>query len=120
MTDNFDPKLRVVIKEIENTLRKHDIGGFVALDSGTHGEFKFFIETPSWSNARFIQDGKAMHIKLHAKSDHKKTEMTVGMLMNIRDMAAVAFKGADSIIEQIKNHIEIDHEPLKGLNNDDR
>jgi hypothetical protein len=118
---NYDPKLRECMAEIEETLKKFECGGFICLSSKTHGEFKMCIETPSWSNVRFIKGDKGIHIKLYTKSDHARTEATVAMLAQFRDMAAMLFKQTDQIMEQIQHHAVVEHVPFGGgINNDDR
>lgn len=121
MEKKYDENLRLAMDEVSEVLKKRDCGGYVSLFSKSHGEYKLFIEHMTWSNVRFLKDGKTLHVKLHAVSDHENTESTVGMLMGIKDMAALIFQGSEDIIEQMKKHIHIEHTPFGGgINNDDR
>jgi hypothetical protein len=119
MNGTYDPALRAAMDDIEKVLKKYDIGGFVSLASRTHGEFKMFIETPSWSNARFMKEGKAIHVRLHSKSDHANTEDTVAMLDNIQKMSALAFQQADGIVKMIEKHVKVERTPMN-ITNEDR
>src|SRR6266404_4691089 len=99
---NYDPELRAAIEEISKIYKKYDCGGFVSLVSATHGEFKNFIDSPSWSNIRFLKEGKAAHIKIHMKSDPKNTEATAHLLCSLRDTAVMAFQSADELLKNIE------------------
>jgi hypothetical protein len=117
----YDSKLREALAEIEQTLKKFDIAAFVTLHSRTHSEFKFCIEAPTWSNVRFIKDGEAIHLKLHTKSDHAKTEDTVAMLYSIKDLCALGFQMMDKLSTRIEQDAKVEHVSFGGgINNDDR
>lgn len=119
---SYDANLRQAMSEIEEILKKHDIGAFVSLHSRSHGEFKMCIETPTWSNARFVKNGDAVHIKLYMKSEHKKTEDTVAMLASMKDMAAMCFAHANQIMDTVEYHAKVEHIPFGkgGITNEDR
>lgn len=117
----YDQKLRDAMREIEGVLKKYDIGGFVTLQSRSHAEFKFLIETPSWSNVRYVKEGAAIHLKIHNKSKPKETEATVGMLYSIRDLCAMGFQQMDVLANRIEQQVKVIHTTFGGgINNDDR
>ena len=120
MKKSYDPKLRVAIAEIENILKKHDIGGMVALFSEDHAEFKMSIE-PSWSLARFIRDGEVFHMKLY-NSKQPQLDQTAGMIFGMRDLAAMFFQQTDLMVKKITEHAKVDHKVFgeTGIKNDDR
>lgn len=123
MTKEYDPKLREAMSEIEATLKKYDIGGFFHIESKTHCEFKFFIThpIPSWSNIKWLKEGKAVHIKLYSKTDRENTDATLGLIYNIRDTCARTFLQCEEMKRKIKSldHVNIHHAPGP-INNDDR
>lgn len=108
--------------EISEVMKRHDIGGFVVLQDQSHTEFKYFIDTPSWSNVRWVKDGEAMHLKIYAKSDKENTESTVGMLYSIRDLCAAGFMQMDRLANQIEQSVKVEHIPfgMNGITNEDR
>jgi hypothetical protein len=117
---NYDPKLRTAMKEIEEILKKYDIGATITLQSEKHAEFKMFVET-SWSLARFIRDGDAFHIKLY-NSRQPQLDWTAGMIYSMRDLSALFFQQTEQIIKKIEEHSKVDHKifGLKGITNEDR
>lgn len=120
---SYDPKLRTAMAEIKEVLKKHDIGGYVALQSRTHAEFQVLIDVPTWSVARYIKnDAGAVHLKLYTKSRHKDTQDTVGMVASLRDLCAIGFQQTDLLMKQIEAHVEVDHPKLtpEMIKNDDR
>lgn len=107
--------------EIEQVLKKYDIGGFISLVSQTHGEFKSFVDTPSWSLVRFLKEGKGIHIKLYMKSRLAEVNATGHLIASIMDTCAIGFSGAEKILTAIKGHAVVEHEPVSGrITNDDR
>lgn len=113
----YDQRLRDAMEEIEEVLKRYDIGGFIALQSRTHGEFKLAIDHMKWSIVRFIRNGEAVHLKLYTKSRHKDTEDTVSVIAGIRDVCALGFSQAEQIEEQVK----VVHVPFGGgITNEDR
>ena len=99
----FDPKLRKAMREIRVVMDKHDIGGFVGLFSQGHAEFLNHIE-PTWSMARYKRDeqGNPIGIRLKVRKKlRERSEATVGMFANMRDLAAMFFGHADGFIKEI-------------------
>jgi hypothetical protein len=119
---SYDPKLREAMTEIEEVLKKHDIGGYIALTSKTHSEFRVAIDIPTWSVVRYIRDGEAVHIKLYTASRHADTEATVHMIASIRDQSVLAFGQTEQIMNKIEEQIKVVHVPFgrDGITNDDR
>lgn len=118
---SYDPSLRAAMAEIAEVLKKHDCGGFVSLASKTHGEFKWFLEEPSWSNVRFLKEGSAAHIKIHMKSSPENTEATAHMIFSGRDLCAEAFLQYDKMVNIIRQSVRVDHTPtMEAVKNDDR
>lgn len=117
----YDSKLRDAMAEIEEILKKFDIGAFITLHSRTHSEFKFCIEAPTWSNVRFIKEGEAIHLRLYSKSEHAKTEDTIGMLYSIKDLCAAGYLQMDKLSTRIEQDAKVEHVAFGGgINNDDR
>lgn len=118
---SYDPKLRTAMAEIEQVLKNHNIGGFIALNSRTHGEFKVAIDIPDWSIVRYIMDKNAVHLKLYTKSRHRDTEDTVGMIAGIRDLCFLALQQTQHIMDKIEEQVKVIHLPFgDGITNEDR
>lgn len=116
----YDPKLREAMTEIDEILKRYDIGAFVTLHSKAHTEFKFKID-PTWSMMRFIKEGEVVHIKLHNATNKENTEASVGMIYSIRDLCGMYFMQCDKLADQIEKHCKVIHVPFgSGINNDDR
>lgn len=120
----YDPALRQAMTKIEIILNEYDIGGFVSLQSKTHGEFQTFIE-PSWSTARYIKkDGAVtgLHFKSYSKSNKENTDATAGMLYGLRDTCALIASQMNKFSEQLENTVKVEHVPFGqyGITNDDR
>lgn len=110
---SYDPKLREAMAEIKEVLKKHDCGGFIALNSRSHAEFSVAMDIPSWSVIRYMNDNEgAAHMKLYTKSRHADTEATVGMIASTRDLCALGFEQTDLLMKQIEAHVEVDHKKL--------
>lgn len=118
---SYDPKLREAMKDVEAVLKKHDVGGFVSLNSKTHGEFKLFVDTPSWSKVRWVKEGEVMHLKIHMKTTPEESEATVAMLYSIRDLCGQLFMQMDKLAGQVEQSVKVVHVPFGGgITNEDR
>lgn len=116
----YDPKLRDAMDEIKSILQEYDIGGFISLNSKTHGEFKIAIDLPTWSVVKFTEDEKAVRVKFK-KEQKEEAEATIAMIANMRDLSAMLFMQSDQIIAQIEKHVQVDHVPFGGgITNEDR
>jgi hypothetical protein len=118
---SYDHSLRDCMKEIEEVLKKYDCAAFISLNSKTHAEFKLCIEHMSWSNARFLKEGEAFHIKIHQKSNKENTEATVAALYSMREMSALAFQQTNQIAQIIEQSVKVEHVAFGGgITNEDR
>lgn len=111
----FDPKLKQAVIEINEVLKKHDIGGFIALASPTHGEYCLKIET-SWSCAYLQNENRVRFRAMKAEypsveARDKAMEETVHLMLQIRDLCAQGFTFGDLLIKELSNHMEITHTP---------
>lgn len=110
MRDEYSVKLRSAIDEIKEILTRYDIGAIVTLHDGLGmSEFGRFIDSPSWSNLRFIKDNKA-HFKSYMKSDPVNTNKTMNMLIHARDLCAQNFQVLDSIVTHCESYLEIERD----------
>lgn len=120
MKKNYDPELRKAMAEIEAVLKKYDCGGFICLQSLTHVEFKFALDTPSWSVLEYKGDDRA-NLKLHMKSNPINTEATVAMLANLQDIGSLVFNTGHSFLSQISKVAKVERTPFGGgITNEDR
>lgn len=76
------------IKEIEQVVRKYDLGAYVNLEDKGCGGFKLIF--PTWSIVKVQEDG---HIILQfRKANHQNGEFTTGMFYSMRARAAALLK----------------------------
>lgn len=113
MMNNKSNELKKAMTEIEEVMRKYDIGGFVTLQDGLgNGEFKMFVDTPTWSMIRFLpkknpSDGLAVHLKLYSKIKKIETNRTVNMVFNAQGVLGMMFLCIDEIKAKIQTQIEV-------------
>jgi hypothetical protein len=62
----FDPTLKKAVKEIKAIMRRHNIGGSMALVSKTHSEFAMHI--PNWTGIKINLDKGYATIKINAET----------------------------------------------------
>lgn len=119
---NYDPKLREAMAEIKEVMKKHNVGGFLAIGNKTHFEFAVAIDIPTWSTIRFTTENGLAHLKLHTKSRKEDTEATVGLVVNLQDLCALGFQQLDIMKAQIEKHVEIEHTKFgkNGISNEGR
>lgn len=85
---NQNPDLTNAMREIDLILIKYDLMGLTCLADGIgNGEYVFGIEKPSWSNFKFLPDGRGIHFKGYAESDRMNTEKSVNAFMNLADLS---------------------------------
>lgn len=118
-TKKFDPVLREAMDEISAILKKKDIGGVVALTSPTHGEFKMYFDTPSWSVISFDQrpDGAvAVRVKAAMATDPDvaipKMEATMHMIYSCQDIIGNAFMLIEQLKSETAKHVDVVHNPV--------
>ena len=108
------PELQKAMKEIELVLQKYDVGGFVSLQDGLgNGEFRMFVDTPTWSMIRFLKDkgdGYRVHLKMYAKSKNEQLNRTINMLYNGQGVLGNMFTFIDEMKKQIAPHLEVTEE----------
>ncbi len=113
----FDPKLKEAMEDMKVILKKYDIGAHISLVSPTHSEFLFHI-SPTWSCAKFEDDGKAIRFKATEISEgskearHKTQELTLHLLLQIRDLSGQSFMTMEKIQTELKKHIDFEHKPF--------
>lgn len=114
MSGEFDPKLKEAMKKIEDVMREYDIGGHISLVSPTHSEYMLCI-SPSWSCVQFEDEHvrfKATEEKYGSKqARNEAAELTVHLLLQIRDLGAQAFHFSEAIHEYLSKHMKITHVP---------
>ena len=104
-----DPKLKEAMEEVKAILAKHDIAAIVVLASQTHGEHLYHVN-PSWSCVKL--EGDALRIKAQRQdfpdleTQKKCVTESVGMLAVFMDVANIASKNMESMLEVIGQHIE--------------
>lgn len=103
------PKLKATMKKIENILRKEDIAGNIILGDG-HGNFEYRVHytEPSWSMLRWIQDKKAMHLKVHAKSKPTETNMTINIISGFLDLNMMISKFNMDLMERVESVVTVE------------
>lgn len=111
MINNFDPKLKEMMDELETVFKKYDVISFVNATSRTHGEFRIFF--PHWSTCQWEKTANGqMGLRFKSKKGqqtHRDTEDTVFGIMSIRDMCATGFSWMEQLKDQLDKHMEIDH-----------
>lgn len=113
---NHDPKLKEAMTKIEDLMKEYDIGGYVSLVSPTHSEFMLHID-PMWSCAFFEEPGKVRFKATEKDYGSKEArdramELTVHMILQIRDLGAQAFMFGEELEKLLKTKMEIEHKPF--------
>ena len=105
-------KLKAAMKDIEKVLAKYDVGGPVVLCDGEGmSEFRFFFDTPTWSNMRFLPSksgGMAVHTKLYNKSQKERTAKTVNLLYGVENALLKNLQLMNLIKTEWARHIEVE------------
>ena len=113
-----DPKLKMAMEEIKRILVKYDIAAQITLVSPTHSEFLYHVLT-SWSVVVWNEDSIRFKSKRadfkNKKEQNYKTNSTVHMLLQIRDIAGQTFMILDKIKTQLDKHMKIEHKPFQGF-----
>lgn len=109
----YDPKLKMVMAEIKDILKKYDVGAVVCL----HGENQLseYLNhiNPKYS-AAFWDDKGGFRIKYKLSDyggDRKAQEIqlanTVNMLVHFRDFGSRTHSMCASVINMLKEHLHI-------------
>jgi hypothetical protein len=104
--NRFDPKLKLMMEELEPIFKKYEVFAFVSATSRTHGEFRWFL--PDYSVISIDRNG----LRFKAKSGvdrHEDVEATVFGLMGAHDMGKELYLMAEKIYTELKKHMQIDH-----------
>ena len=108
MSEQFSPKLRSVAHELADVMKKHDVAGLIVISEGLGmSEYKLVLESPTWSNVRFMKDGKAIHLKFHGKSNPVETQRTTNAIVGLRDVLGHNFMLLDKLYDLFKERIEV-------------
>lgn len=118
-----DPVLEQAIAEIQEVLKKHDVGGHVVLVSKTHGEYLYHL-SPSWSCVKIepSENAEAPSIRFKSKaadygSEEKRNEViqqSAALLFTLRDLTGRAFMIFEQMTVVLNDKIgPIQHEPFK-------
>ena len=108
------PILQKAASEIQDILKKYDIGGHIILASKEHGEY--LMHFPTWSKAQFeFKDGKPHGIRFMAKGkDEDKTiASTVHMLQVFEQTSENLANGMVSLIKMISTKAVIEGGPQR-------
>jgi len=111
---SYDPKLKEALAEIRAICTKHDIAGYIALISQTHGEFGLEV-TPSWSCAKWEDKSEGvlrMRIKESEVGKEKAdtlAENTAHMIYQLRDLTALGFSYAAKLAELFGKQVGVEH-----------
>lgn len=111
MSEKYSPRLKAIMAEIKEIFDKHDVAGVVTLSDGLGmNEFRYFVDTPSWSMLRFLNDGSGVHLKAHAKSKPIETNKTVNVIYSTHEILANSFMVFEQIRKQVDSTLEVDHQ----------
>lgn len=99
--------------EIVSSMKKHDVGGFVILNSPTHAEFKFRLDEPSWSCLQKLEDksGKFKGWNFQLRKAHpEKNEATLSMVSSCAEIGVMLCRSMQQILERMKQVADFDYE----------
>ncbi len=108
------PVLKKAVSEIQDILKKYDIGGHIILASKEHGEF--LLHFPTWSKAQFEFENEAfkgIRIKSKGKDEDKTVTATVHMFQVFQQTAGQLFMGIENIMVELKKKMTIEGGPFR-------
>lgn len=109
---DYDPKLKEIMPELTALFKKHNIGGYVVLCSGTHAEFKFMFETPDWSCVILQENGIRFRSKKEdwpsKEAQDSATEKSVNMIEAVQTVAGKCFVDCGEVMDILKEHIKME------------
>ena len=111
----FDPRLKACMKQLQEVIESYDVGAQIALVSPTHSEFLYHF--PTWSVAQIeeMEEGPALrfntkrHRFISARSKHAATEITVHLIAQFQHLSAMFFDIADRVMNGLNEHMEIEN-----------
>jgi len=107
----LDPKLRTALDEIDAVLRKHAIGGHIALVSSTHAAFRLTL--PSWSGIQLLPGEEGVHFKFKG-ANREHVASSIHAVLSLRDLVTrqsiVLCDLGDFVEKQLRKHgFEFEH-----------
>lgn len=99
---DHDPKLAEILREVNEILKRNDVGGFVNLVSRTH--FEWGISFPTWSGltVETASDG-GFGIRLNLQAEEvEKANLTAQFLMSNRNVSGLLFTTMEDLISEVE------------------
>jgi hypothetical protein len=101
--------------EIVAALKKHDMAGAVTIVSKERAMFKY--QFPTWSVVQFDGPNKLRFRSKREdfpskKAQHEATELSVHIILQMRDVAAQTFAMCENVKAMLDKHMEIEHHPF--------
>ena len=108
----YSPKLKNAMKEINEILNKHDIGGLVILHTPGHGEFLMKVD-PTYSCAKL--NGNEMRVRAKLQEDFngdkeawtKKITDTVNMFETFFEVGMMMVENVARMDDLLKTKVEV-------------
>lgn len=109
-----DKRYRECMAEIAGVLQKYDMAGAVTVVSKDRAMFKYVF--PTWSCIQ-VNGGELRFRAKRAdypskKAHHEAAELSVHIIMQMRDIAAQTFGMCEGIYKKLSEHFEIEHKPF--------
>lgn len=102
MKQDFDPKLKACIAEIQAVLARYEVGGFISIVSPTHGEFG--LEFPTWAAIRVEDVEGQVGLRLRIKKDQVElASRTVHFIHGVGETCLNAARLMDNLMTEMKN-----------------
>ena len=110
---DFDPHLKAVMEEIKELLNKHQVGGYVVLQSPHYAEY--LLSFPAWTCIALAPDGG--RVRIYAKREQFPSleaqiacvEASTGMLLQLETMLIEHAAHFAAIGEVLGQHFDISH-----------
>ncbi len=108
-----DKRYRECVSEIVGVLKKYDMAGAITVVSKERAMFTYHF--PTWSVITLGED----HIRFRSKREdfasgaaqHEATELSAHIIMQMRDIAAQTLAMAETIGEQLRDKLGMEHVP---------
>jgi hypothetical protein len=110
-----DKRYRECVAEIAGVLKKYDMAGAITVVDKHRAMFRYHF--PTWSCVQFERPNQ---IRFRSKREdfpskeaqHQATELSVHIIMQMRDIAAQTFALCEDIKGKLDKHMEIEHHPF--------